>query len=29
MMQKGIRKLGNQQFINKGPVPWGTQKEEP
>ena len=28
-MQKGIRRLGNQQFMNNGLVPWGTQKEEP
>ena len=27
--EKRIRKLGNQQFMNKGPVPQGTQKKEP
>ena len=29
MMHKWINKLGNQQFMNKGLVPRGTQKEEP
>ena len=29
MMQKRIRKLGNQQFMNKGLVSRRTQKEEP
>ena len=28
MMQKEIRRLGNQQFMNKGLVPRATQKEE-
>ena len=29
MMQKGIKKLRNQQFMNKRLVPQGTQKEKP
>jgi len=29
MVQKGTRKLGNQQFMNKELVSRGTQKEEP
>jgi len=29
MMQNGIRRLGNQQFMNKWLVPQGNQKEEP